>query len=131
MIIEFAVENFRSIKSRQVFNMVRAKTAELEVNSFDPSIDGVSPLLCSSAIYGANAAGKSNFIKALDAMQDIVLDSAKNTQSTVCGNLSIRAVRRSCELILHLALNAQISNLLQLRYNQASAKDTARPKLIG
>ncbi|MFT7413054.1 MAG: AAA15 family ATPase/GTPase [Paraglaciecola sp.] len=80
MIIEFAVENFRSIKSRQVFNMVRSKTAGLEVNSFDPSIDGVTPLLCSSAIYGANAAGKSNFIKALDAMQDIVLDSAKNTQ---------------------------------------------------
>jgi AAA15 family ATPase/GTPase len=80
MIIEFSVENFRSIKSRQRFKMGRAKAEGLESNSFESLVDGVGPLLCSSAIYGANAAGKSNFIKALDAMQDIVLDSAKNTQ---------------------------------------------------
>ena len=80
MFVEFVVENFRSIKSRQVFNMVRAKTTELEENTFDPLVDGVNPMLRSSAIYGANAAGKSNFIKALDVMQDIVLGSAQKTQ---------------------------------------------------
>ncbi len=80
MIIEFSVENFRSIKTKQIFNLVKASTDDLLGNTFDPNVISVSPLLHSAAIYGANAAGKSNFIKAVQVMRQIVLNSAKNSQ---------------------------------------------------
>lgn len=80
MFIELIVENFRSIKSKQIFSLAKAKSMELVENSFLPAAPGASPLLKSAAIYGANAAGKSNFILALGAMNSIVVNSAKETQ---------------------------------------------------
>ena len=63
MLVEFTVKNYRSIKDEQVFSMVKAKGDELESsNSFVPSAPTSVPLLRSSAIYGPNAAGKSNVI---------------------------------------------------------------------
>ncbi|WP_174483157.1 ATP-binding protein, partial [methanotrophic endosymbiont of Bathymodiolus puteoserpentis (Logatchev)] len=82
MIIEFAVENFRSIKTKQTFSLTqsnpKSKDIELVENTFDPNVLSASPLLRSAVIYGANAAGKSNFIKAVKVMKDIVANSAKN-----------------------------------------------------
>jgi len=80
MIIEFSVENFKSIKTKQVFSLVKASSDELLANTFNPNVISVSPLLHSAAIYGANAAGKSNFIKAVQVMRGLVLNSAKNSQ---------------------------------------------------
>ena len=72
MLVEFTVKNYRSIKEEQVFTMVKAKGDELEsTNSFVPSAPGSAPLLRSSAIYGANAAGKSNVIRAMMDMESI------------------------------------------------------------
>jgi hypothetical protein len=81
MLIEFTVKNYRSIKEEQVFSMVKAKGSELEsTNTFVPESVENTPLLCSSVIYGANAAGKSNLIRALVDMQFIVKNSASNSQ---------------------------------------------------
>jgi len=84
MIIEFAVENFRSIKTKQTFSLTqsnpKSKDIELVENTFNPNVLSASPLLRSAVIYGANAAGKSNFIKAVKVMKDIVANSAKNNQ---------------------------------------------------
>jgi len=80
MIIEFAVENFRSIKTRQTFSLTQSNSDELVGNTFDPNVLSASPLLRSAVIYGANAVGKSNFIKAVKVMKDIVANSAKNSQ---------------------------------------------------
>lgn len=80
MLIEFTVKNYRSIKEEQVFSMVKAKGDELEhENSFLPKNIN-SPLLRSAVIYGANAAGKSNLIRALSDMEFIVKNSASNLQ---------------------------------------------------
>jgi AAA15 family ATPase/GTPase len=84
VIIELAVENFRSIKTRQTFSLTKSKSKsssdELDGNAFDPKALSVSPLLRTAVIYGANAAGKSNFIKAVKVMREIVANSAKNIQ---------------------------------------------------
>lgn len=81
MLIEFTVKNFRSIKDEQVLSLVKAKGNELEAtNSFMPSAPGGNELLCSSVIYGPNAAGKSNVIKAIMQMESIVLHSASASQ---------------------------------------------------
>jgi len=81
MLVEFTVKNYRSVKEEQVFSMVKAKGDELEsTNSFQPSAPASVPLLKSAAIYGANAAGKSNIIRAMMEMELIVRSSASSSQ---------------------------------------------------
>ena len=81
MLIEFTVTNFRSIKEPQTLSLAKAKGNELEqTNCFLPEAPGSIELVRSAAIYGANAAGKSNVIKALEAMNTIVLKSASSQE---------------------------------------------------
>lgn len=81
MLIEFTVKNYRSIKDEQLLSMVKNKGDELEdTNSFSPNAPSVAPLLHSAVVYGANAAGKSNLIKALVDMEVIVRNSASKIQ---------------------------------------------------
>lgn len=81
MLIEFTVENYRSIKNKQVLSMVKGKGGELaDSNYFESGIKSGVSLLHTAAIYGANAAGKSNVIKALHTMESIVRGSASDSQ---------------------------------------------------
>lgn len=80
MLIEMFVENFRSIKERQSFSLTKEAGGELEGNAFQLDTPNNVALLRSAAIYGANAAGKSNFIRAIGTMKTIVRDSAKESQ---------------------------------------------------
>ncbi len=81
MLIEFRVTNFLSIREQATLSLVKAKGKELEgTNTFDPGVPATPELLRSVAIYGANAAGKSNIVKALQAMENIVLKSASEGQ---------------------------------------------------
>lgn len=74
MLVEFSVTNFRSIRDKQTLSMVKGKGSELEAtHTFKPTAPGSEALLKSAAIYGANAAGKSNIIKALSTMKQIVV----------------------------------------------------------
>ncbi|WP_414430523.1 AAA family ATPase [Alcanivorax sp. IL3] len=68
MLIEIAVENYRSFRDRQVFSMVAAGRLRKRDNVFAPDVDGekLPNLLKVAAIYGPNASGKSNFVKALN-----------------------------------------------------------------
>ena len=78
MLIEFRVVNFRSFKEAQTFSMVAGAFSEhMKTNTFDPKINGFDEkLLRSSAIYGANAAGKTNLLRAIQYMQAFILNSA-------------------------------------------------------
>ena len=77
MLIEFKVKNYRSIKDQQILSMVKSATKELEItNTFiTPEKKKKISLLRSATIYGANASGKSNLLKAFRSMQNIVLNS--------------------------------------------------------
>lgn len=84
MLIQFSVENFRSILDRQTLNMSASKYfKELEqLNTFDAgSIEQVPHLLRSNVIYGPNASGKSTLVSAMDFMRDRVINSAKESQA--------------------------------------------------
>ena len=84
MLIEFTVGNFRSFKEPATFSMVAAK-----IQARDPNINQNNTilvnerwkLLTSAAVYGANASGKSNFIKAMSFMKNFVLFSTSQTFS--------------------------------------------------
>ncbi len=70
MLVEFSVANFSSIKEKQTLSLQAAaivsKEKVDEKNVFDAP--GGLRLLKSAAIFGANASGKSNLIKALSRM---------------------------------------------------------------
>jgi len=84
MLIEFSVSNFRSISARQQLSFAAGALKEASQNQCFVPIGSEYvqklTLLKSAVIYGANAAGKSNIIKALGAMRSVVLHSAKSGQ---------------------------------------------------
>ncbi|MBK9160001.1 MAG: ATP-binding protein [Nitrosomonadales bacterium] len=66
MLIEFSVSNYRSIREKQTFSMVAAPRLGKKGNVIKPKVKGekIPNLLKVAAIYGPNASGKSNLIKA-------------------------------------------------------------------
>ncbi|KFX54715.1 ATP-binding protein [Clostridium botulinum] len=66
MILEFTVKNFLSIKDEVTLSMVASKDSSFEDNLL-PYEDGkkIKNALKSVVIYGANASGKTNILKAL------------------------------------------------------------------
>lgn len=77
MLIEFRVTNFRSLRDEQVLSMVASKDKTLlDTNTQATGISAAPTLLRSAAIYGPNAGGKSNLIKALQYMRGVVAESA-------------------------------------------------------
>ncbi len=77
MLLQFEVDNFNSIKDSVTFNL--QSTLEENNHSF-PILD--YKLLQTSVIYGANASGKSNLLKAMQMMTSIVLNTKKVSLST-------------------------------------------------
>ena len=76
MLVEFTVNNFKSIKNSVKFSML---TSTKDVgNTFDARD---YKILSSAIIYGANASGKSNFLRAFAFMGKLVLNRFKILQS--------------------------------------------------
>jgi AAA15 family ATPase/GTPase len=81
MLIECRVQNFKSFNSEQVLNLVSSSATRENYNdenviSFNKF--GVGSVLKSAAIFGPNAAGKSNFADALHSLKTIVLFSLRH-----------------------------------------------------
>ncbi len=77
MLIKFTCENFLSFgdgkNGFEFVNLAASKTKSLPSHVLD--ISSEISVLRGAAIYGANAAGKSNFIKAIDFARKLVLSS--------------------------------------------------------
>ncbi len=81
MLIEFRATNFRSIRETQTLSMVAGPgTERLQTNTFSSGLAGIDRLVRSAVIYGANAAGKTNVLLALQFVQNLVVNSATTTQ---------------------------------------------------
>jgi AAA15 family ATPase/GTPase len=77
MLLQFTVNNFKSIKNTTIFSMATSSKDEgksFKIKKYE--------LLQSAIIYGANASGKSNFLKAMAFMRRIVLNRDKVILST-------------------------------------------------
>ena len=75
MLLNFAVTNYRSIKERQVFSMLAVYGLPHE-ESLIHSKDDIS-ILPVALLFGANASGKSNILRAFGMMRQMVLDSVR------------------------------------------------------
>lgn len=77
MLIEFRVKNFRSLRDEQVLSLVASTDKTLlESHTLNTGLKAAPHLLKSAVVYGANASGKSNLIKALQYMRGVVMESA-------------------------------------------------------
>ena len=74
MLIQFTIENHRSIKESAVISFAASKDKSLESCLIHP--DEKRTLLPVLAVYGANAAGKSNVLHALMTMKDMIVGSS-------------------------------------------------------
>lgn len=75
MLIQFSVENFKSIREEQTLSMVKAVGNKMSNNYYNPHAPSVPELLKTAVIYGANASGKSNLLKAIFQMVSILKSS--------------------------------------------------------
>ena len=84
MLIEFSVENYRSIRDQASLTLVADSGKERRTtHTIEVAVGSAQPiaLLRSAAIYGANASGKTNLLRALETMQRIVLRSASELEA--------------------------------------------------
>jgi len=77
MLVEFRVKNFRSLRDEQALSLVASKDKSLQdTHTLSTGLKAAPSLLRSAVVYGANAGGKSNLIKAIQYMRSVVLESA-------------------------------------------------------
>ena len=91
MLIRFNVKNFLSFDRREdgkteEFSMISGKVRNKKEHIYD---DGKMKLLKFAAIYGANAAGKSNLVKAMDFMRHTVIKGLPDGFSCYFSDTSI------------------------------------------
>jgi uncharacterized protein len=84
MLIEFSVGNYKSFRDVVSFSMVAAKLVsknkEIDATNLFTYKKNIN-LVKTAALYGANASGKSNFVKAFAFMKSFVINSSKESQA--------------------------------------------------
>lgn len=78
MFIGFSVSNYLSFKTTQTISMVASKSARHKEHILNGN---GKKILKTGLIYGANASGKSNLIKAINFSRDIILDGLDEVDS--------------------------------------------------
>ena len=81
MLVNFSVENYLSFKSRVIINFQAGSIKDYKDNVYSPLLHQNTGILKSIGIFGHNAGGKSNIIKAMSFMREFVLNSSKESQS--------------------------------------------------
>lgn len=74
MIIDFSIKNFRSVKEEQLFSMYAEKKLKHHAGNITYINEKIG-VLKTTAIYGANASGKTNLLLALGVLKKLVVDS--------------------------------------------------------
>lgn len=74
LIIDFTIENFRSIKSSQLFSMFAESKHKHHSNNIYFQEPGFG-VLRTAAVYGSNAAGKTNLLLAFESLKKIIVES--------------------------------------------------------
>lgn len=78
MLVQFTVGNFLSFNQKRMLNLEAKGISELKTNI---STFKAQKILRSAVIYGANSSGKSNLIRALERMREVVLASVRLNDS--------------------------------------------------
>ncbi|MFK5968985.1 MAG: ATP-binding protein [Candidatus Marithrix sp.] len=77
MLLEFSVKNFLSIKDEVIFSLYASNEIKGHEKRNLINVAKQQHILKTAVIYGANASGKSNFIKAMGFMHSVIANSLK------------------------------------------------------
>jgi len=77
MLVHFSVSNFSSIKDEAVLSLVPAKSRGMKDHIITDNEGKKIQVLPIACIYGANASGKTNFIKAIEFAQELITEGTK------------------------------------------------------
>ena len=82
MLIELSISNFFSFRDEQTISMVATTKLRKRENTFAPEVENekLPKLLKVAAIYGPNASGKSNLIKALELVGKFAAREPANSE---------------------------------------------------
>ena len=78
MLIRFTVSNFMSFKDEVEFSMVAGPTTDHADHTISIGENSDDRILKTGIVYGANAAGKSNLVKALQFAQKFIVPGAES-----------------------------------------------------
>lgn len=131
MLIEFSVENYRSIKDEISFSFIASSDNSLEDNIIKlskminangkPILNDKDDILKSSVIYGPNASGKSNIILSLALLRYLILYSGSfipgqkipytpfkldNTYTSKPTRFQISFIKNNIQYVYELVYNA-------------------------
>ena len=105
MLINFKFKNFKSFKNFQEFTMVAGPTKLNEDTLFEYKN---SHILKFSAFYGANGSGKSNTLKAIEYMKDLVLGPYINNMMPFYYKLDKKCAEEPTYFEVTLLLNGHL-----------------------
>ena len=80
MLLEFQVENYLSFKENNTLSMIASPSKSKKEISDAIITKKNYKILSSVALYGANASGKSNYLRAIHFMKKLIFDSARESQ---------------------------------------------------
>ncbi|MFO0308608.1 MAG: AAA family ATPase [Pseudanabaena sp.] len=82
MLIQFTIQNFLSFRDEVTFSMVAVNSDNQHSDHLAQNEAGEGrSVLPIAALYGANAAGKSNLIKAMSFVKNLVVKGTRSNQS--------------------------------------------------
>src|SRR5688572_7001955 len=79
MLLRFSVENYLSFKNNSVLDFSAASIKEYKENVFHLPFSGNEGVLKSIGIFGHNASGKTNLIRAISFVKNLVLNSSRES----------------------------------------------------
>lgn len=77
MLLSFSVSNFRSFYGEQTLSLVASSRQTDHPDHLHPIADDENKALSLAVLYGANGAGKSNLVKALRFLKNLVMKGAE------------------------------------------------------
>jgi AAA15 family ATPase/GTPase len=106
MLLQFAVENYLSFRERAVLSMLADERVEHGEGQVLEGPGG-RKVLRAAAVYGANASGKSNLIKALGVARDLVLRGTRGADPLPVTPFKLDSARREAPAHFELELIAE------------------------
>lgn len=93
MLVRFSTANYLSFDKEIQLSMVPGRTRKYASHIVkDPTWNGID-LLRLALVFGANASGKSNLVKAMDFARDLIIDGTKPEQSIP---VNCHKLRKAC-----------------------------------
>ena len=113
MLLSFKTSNFKAFQHEVCLNMVPAKVDEFSYSVLKKEYRGkMGQALCSSVIYGPNAAGKSTIVHAMSCLKNIILRGDINDDVNECDDI----VSNHMSLIPFLGNDATVPTMFEIEF---------------